>query len=129
MRPTSVYIIECSGLLKIGVAAEPASRLKALKTGMPQLPRIAGSREFGSAREAYSVEKRLHRFFHRHRGHGEWFTVTVRDALKALRATEPAPAEHLASPSWTKPTAEEAQATVSEAMNRGKAEALAARKT
>lgn len=86
--PTSVYIIACGDLVKIGVSRDPAARLKSLKTGSPYRPHIAATREFTTRRRAHDMETRLHRFFARHREHGEWFRVTASQAARAMRTLE-----------------------------------------
>lgn len=88
-RPTSVYIIECNGLVKIGVAVDPAKRLKTIQTGQPVRATIYASREFSCAKVAYAVENQLHRRFVRQRKVGEWFDLTPAAAKRALNGIKP----------------------------------------
>jgi hypothetical protein len=89
MVPTSVYVIECGGFIKIGVARDPARRLKELSTGMPLRPRLVGSREFDCAKVAYFCEMWLHRIYGKRRTNLEWFDVPPTTALKQLRKLDP----------------------------------------
>lgn len=72
----SVYFIRAaaSGLIKIGVAGSPASRLKALQTASPvDLTLIATIPGVGQADES-----RLHELFAEERVRGEWFQPSAR---------------------------------------------------
>ena len=65
-----VYFIAAdrSGLVKIGVARDPAARLRQIAGMSPEPLRIAMVIDGGEAKE-----KELHREFSEHRSHGEWF--------------------------------------------------------
>lgn len=89
MRPTSVYVMECAGYTKIGVAFNPAKRLKEINTGAPVRAVLVTAREFECSQVAHEVELRLHRVFARHRSNGEWFDITPARAARALRQVSP----------------------------------------
>ena len=88
-RPTSVYIIECAGYVKIGVAYDPESRLEEINVGAPVRATLYRSREFSERLVACNIESRLHRFFAQHRSNGEWFQITPQVAWAALRDAKP----------------------------------------
>ncbi len=88
-RPTSVYIIACGDCVKIGISNNPEKRLETLITGMSDLPRIVATREFASRKDALDVETDMHRWFGRSRTRGEWFRISVRQAMAKLRTARP----------------------------------------
>jgi hypothetical protein len=119
--PTSVYIIASGDLMKIGVARDPAKRLRAIKTGNPHGATLIAYREFMSAKSAYNVESRLHRFFHRYRRAGEWFAVSPGVAKARLKEIPELDAASLAQTSrtvWNAITTKEAQDEVRAAFAR-----------
>ena len=74
-RPTQlVYFIQrgAFGPIKIGTAADPAARLRALQTGSDEPLRLLGSMDGGRPMEAS-----LHRRFGRARLSGEWFSPST----------------------------------------------------
>jgi hypothetical protein len=71
------------GPIKIGVARDPAERLRRVQTGYPFKLRITNLRP-GGLRE----EGRLHKRFRRHRIRGEWFAAS--DDLARLAKAHPA---------------------------------------
>ena len=77
-----VYFIAAdrSGLVKIGVAGDPAARLRQIAGMSPEPLRIAMVIDGGEAKE-----KEMHREFSEHRSHGEWFHMqgTVLDFLRS----------------------------------------------
>lgn len=83
---TSVYVIECAGFVKIGVAKNPLERLAAINTGTPVVATLFGRREFAGRLIAYNVESQLHRTFRHARANGEWFAVPPETAMAALNA-------------------------------------------
>jgi predicted GIY-YIG superfamily endonuclease len=126
MQPTSVYIIASGDHLKIGVARDPAKRMKTLKTGMPHGASLVASREFRSAKSAYNVESRLHRYFHRYRANGEWFAAplaTVKARLRAIPELDEADLAQTSRTVWNEITEKEARDEIRAAFERGRAEA------
>jgi len=85
-RPTSVYIIECAGHVKIGVAVDPRNRLAAINTGTPVVASLFATRQFDARLIAHNVESRLHQMFRSHRANGEWFAIAPEAAWEALRS-------------------------------------------
>jgi len=76
-----VYVIEAAetGHLKIGLARDPASRVRELQTGSPVELLLIGQVPAGPAFEAL-----LHRRFDLYRVRGEWFSPAIREPLVAL---------------------------------------------
>lgn len=89
MKPTSVYIIECAGYTKIGVAYDPLRRLAAINTGAPVAAVLIGSRQFDTRLSAHDIESRLHRRFSAFRSNGEWFDIKPATAMRALQKEVP----------------------------------------
>jgi hypothetical protein len=73
LASTVVYFLqgERTGLIKIGRAADLASRLRALQTGSPDKLRVIGVLPCASP---LPHEKGLHEQFSALRQHGEWFS-------------------------------------------------------
>lgn len=69
-----VYLIECQGLIKIGVSADPETRLKELGTGSPHQHSLLKVIPGG-----FEVERMLHKKFSDKRVRGEWFRLTSED--------------------------------------------------
>lgn len=89
MGSVSVYIIECAGYVKIGLAADPCSRLKDINIGAPIKAALYRYRTFDSRLVAHEIESRMHRQFARKRTNGEWFDITPREAWAALKRQRP----------------------------------------
>ena len=81
---TCVYIIECAGYCKIGVAADPHGRAKDINTGSPIKATVYRVRAYESRDLAFQVERRLHRYFAKFRTNGEWFDVPKEKVWHAL---------------------------------------------
>jgi hypothetical protein len=84
-RPTFVYVLDCQGFTKIGVAKNPATRMAGLQTGSPSKPTLAHAQRFDTGKQAFRIEGLLHRRFARYRTHGEWFAISSTEAAEALR--------------------------------------------
>lgn len=77
-----VYVVEAeNGLVKIGFASSPKERLRALQTGSPLKLRL---RRFLKIPDAPVAERGLHERFRKHRVHGEWFSISAREAAAAV---------------------------------------------
>jgi hypothetical protein len=75
-----VYVLRApDGTSKIGIAGDPAQRLRELQTGSPVILRLVGTIPGGLA-----LERLLHRRFAAHRLHGEFFSPAIADELDAL---------------------------------------------
>lgn len=71
--PEFVYFIQAtvSGLVKIGSASDPGSRLRTLQTGSPERLRLLATMDGGEP-----FEREMHARFAADRSHGEWFYAT-----------------------------------------------------
>jgi hypothetical protein len=77
-----VYVLRApDGTSKIGIAGDPAQRLRDLQTGSPVVLKLVGVMPGG-----LSLERLLHRRFAAHRLHGEWFSPAIQDDLDQLLA-------------------------------------------
>lgn len=75
----SVYVIGAGGgPYKVGVATNPAKRLKDMQTGSPA---PLGIQHEIAGVDAYAVEALAHEMLTEHRLHGEWFDVSL-DTVK-----------------------------------------------
>lgn len=87
-QKTFIYVIECAGLFKIGLAKNLSVRLATFETGNP-LPLKTFAFRRVPAISATLVESWLHQHFAKSRLRGEWFALNpaeIRPALKmALR--------------------------------------------
>lgn len=85
---SGVYLIGKEGSVKIGVSKNVKSRYKALLTGSDNLDiQII---DFKLVKNAYSVEKKLHKHFDFKRLNGEWFNLNKEDIEKAKSILESA---------------------------------------
>ena len=77
-----LYIIAASpeGPVKLGFSADPQKRLKQLQTGSAQVLALHHTEEVDDARVKIA-ERALHRLLGHKRLKGEWFTVTVEEAV------------------------------------------------
>lgn len=83
-RDTTIYVIGSpKGLKKIGLAGNPASRLKAIQTGHGAPLSILHARPVPGANAA-DVERRAHWLLREGLVHGEWFKVSVAAAREAV---------------------------------------------
>lgn len=86
-----IYIISPSrhqnGPVKIGISDNPQKRLKQIQTGHPEKIEIKHLEEISTRRKTLELEKNLHRDFSIYRSHGEWFNMTVDDAIVFLKFT------------------------------------------
>ena len=74
-----VYIIgsQCPPY-KVGISADPRSRLKALQTGHPEKLQIHYQVATDAA-QTRLLETVIHRHIKFHRTHGEWFNINLTD--------------------------------------------------
>lgn len=89
-----VYFIQAvdGGLIKIGVAQDPESRLLEFQVGCPVELRIVALTEGGR-----ELEKRLHQRFQGYRKHGEWFEP-CEELLSLIAAIEEMEERYAACP-------------------------------
>jgi len=88
---TSLYIIECNGLYKIGITKDIGARVKSMQTGNPYSLII---RFVKKSVDAKSLEKSIHDALNRKglqcEGGTEWFRLDNLDALiDAIEKDEP----------------------------------------
>ena len=80
----AVYVVvDGAGLVKIGLASNPMVRLQALQTG--RFDRLELIFHEWSAR-AEQAERDVHKLLHQQRLVGEWFEVSIPDAVAAVKA-------------------------------------------
>jgi len=85
------------GPLKIGMANNPAARLRSIQTGSPQPIRLL--RHFAvETEQARRVERRTHLGLLDHRLAGEWFEISLDQAVAAVEQAMAEPAEAKAAP-------------------------------
>lgn len=71
-KPAFVYVIECQGFVKIGVATNPKARLADLQVGCPFTLNLLKAEPHC---DPYDFERLLHKKLKSHRGVGEWFKL------------------------------------------------------
>jgi hypothetical protein len=82
-RYREVYVMESSGLCKVGYTYNAKVRLRSIRSALPQPVRLV--RAFLAWRlSAHKVEKEAHRLLAEHRVRGEWFNVTPERACAAV---------------------------------------------
>src|ERR1041385_9578654 len=83
-----MYVIGAvaDGPVKLGISADPARRLKKLQTGHQQRLHLVHS-EAVLAEKARLYERLLHRDVGYKRSHGEWFHLTVEEAIAHIACT------------------------------------------
>ena len=90
--PNKVYLVWAKGsqMVKVGVSANPAHRVKEMQVGSPLKLVILRIVE---EEDAKGLEARLHGYFKKYHSHGEWFEVSTTKACTIF--------DHMAS-KWTK---------------------------
>lgn len=82
---TNVYVIGSTrGPKKIGLAANPTARLRALRTGHSRPIELLYSEPLPDV-EATDIERRAHWLLRDKKTHGEWFAVSAKAAIDALK--------------------------------------------
>lgn len=79
---SKVYVLECNGLYKVGVAKDVVNRIAQLQTGNGSIIKEVTSYEFYDM--AYVIERTLHKDFKHYKTVGEWFALDVQ-AIEALK--------------------------------------------
>lgn len=74
-----IYLVKCGEYFKIGIAADPAARLRGLQTGSAEPLELMRAVECVDARNA---EAFLHHEFRKKKHRGEWFKLASEDILK-----------------------------------------------
>jgi hypothetical protein len=83
---TYLYVIAASesGPVKIGYSAVPEKRVRQLQTGHPQ-PLALFYQQGTDLASAKLIERLVHRTIGYLRSHGEWFDLTVEDAIAEVQ--------------------------------------------
>jgi hypothetical protein len=85
-----LYVIAAAehqlGPVKLGLSNEPEKRLKQLQTGHPEFLKIYHQEE-ASDKNVKVLEKLLHRDINYRRQRGEWFNLSVAEAIDHVRFT------------------------------------------
>ena len=86
MINTYLYVIAASpeGPCKIGFSANPEKRVRQLQTGHAYLLKLQYSQVVPN-HEARRIEKQIHRTIGYRRSQGEWFSVTVDEAIAEVQ--------------------------------------------
>lgn len=87
-QPTKLYVLECAGKVKIGIAADVAARVAHLQMACPVKIAVAHERMFPTRTQARLAERALHLKHAEVRLWGEWFEMEVLDAIAAVVAVE-----------------------------------------
>jgi hypothetical protein len=84
--PTYLYVIASSpeGPVKLGRSADPKRRVRQLQTGHSETLRLYLSEEV-SAAEVNAMERAVHKTIGYKRLRGEWFDITVEEAIEEVR--------------------------------------------
>lgn len=81
---SSVYVIgSAGGPQKIGVATNPAHRLRMIQVSNPTILTLQYSRPFARS-VAFKVERVAHLLLAEKRINGDWFDVTAEEAVRAI---------------------------------------------
>ena len=83
-----VYLLECDGKIKIGVAKSISSRIAAMQTGNPYQITLKGEYKTASEQKARRIEKELHAKFSAKQLLGEWFALDEQETLEAIQYVE-----------------------------------------
>jgi hypothetical protein len=87
-EPTSVYVLECAGRVKIGIAADVAVRVEHLQLACPLEITVAHERRFPTRTQARLAERSVHVAHAASRLWGEWFELDVATAIASVQAAE-----------------------------------------
>lgn len=85
-EPTHLYVMECAGRVKIGIAVNVEARMELLQLACPLKIALLHKRLFASRTTARLAERSLHLRFAEQRLWGEWFEVTPTAAVDAVIA-------------------------------------------
>lgn len=75
-----VYIIESSGLIKIGYSSDFKKRIKSYKTHNNNLNILC----VHETKDAFKIEEKLHKKYKGNRVNGEWFDLSIYDLYDIL---------------------------------------------
>lgn len=109
-QPTALYVLECAGKVKIGIAADVSERVAHLQMACPVKITVAHERRFPTRTQARLAERSLHLKHAEARLWGEWFEMDVTAAVAAVIAVEEQ-VERVRIPSLPRPVAARPQPT------------------
>lgn len=75
MTKHCVYLLEASGLYKIGISKDAHARLKQIQSMCPCRIRLLAMWKLPVRKDIVELERELHRTFADCRVHGEWFDI------------------------------------------------------
>ena len=81
----NVYVIECNGYYKIGIAYDIKSRLSTLQSSCPYKLKLIAVEHLSSDEKARMSEKHIHNLLKDHRVRGEWFDVSLDKLFSVLK--------------------------------------------
>lgn len=88
---SNIYVIASSktnlGPVKIGISDNPEKRMKQLQTAFPEKLEIKYIEPFETKIKARELEKFLHKDISHLRSHGEWFSISVEEAIRYVQFT------------------------------------------
>jgi hypothetical protein len=88
MKQSYIYVIapldQNANQCKLGISVDPDRRLRQLQTGFPSKLAVH-HREPVKQEDAHSLEKLLHRDIGHHRLQGEWFSLSVNEAIGFIK--------------------------------------------
>lgn len=82
-----LYVLEIKKLetYKIGVTDNLEKRIKQLQTGSPEEITVVNYFEYELPKQAFKIEKILHKKFKKHQTQGEWFKgISTKDIEKVI---------------------------------------------
>lgn len=80
-EPQGVYVFECEGYFKIGIASDPARRLITAQVNCPFPIRLVSFRLWDNAKEQ---EREMHHKLRAYHVRGEWFKAPLNEVVKLL---------------------------------------------
>jgi hypothetical protein len=88
---SNIYVISSinhnNGPVKIGISDNPDKRVKQLQTAFPEKLEIKYIEPFTTKIKARTFEKYLHKDISHLKSHGEWFSITVQEAINYVKFT------------------------------------------
>ena len=85
MNKSFIYVIgDNASPYKIGFTKDPNKRLKSLQTGNPSKLNMLYKQEINES-ETKFIEKQIHNVLKRKQVSGEWFDITLEDAILEVK--------------------------------------------
>lgn len=82
-----IYVMQCKQYVKFGVSMTPDARIKELQTGNLFEIKLMLKLKY---EDHYQIENRIHKYFNKQRGIGEWFLIDedIKKFVKYLKNIE-----------------------------------------